>query len=57
MKAAVRYTYGPPSVVHIKNVPTPTPRAGEILIKVYASSVNRTDTGFLQATPFVTRFF
>ncbi|HMS25537.1 MAG TPA: NAD(P)-dependent alcohol dehydrogenase [Acidimicrobiia bacterium] len=58
MKAAVNLKYGPPAeVVHIEEVDKPTPMPNEILIKVHASSVNRSDCGFVRAKPFVTRFF
>ncbi len=57
MKAAVQQKYGPPSTIQILNVPKPKVGAGEILVRVHASSVNRTDDGFLRAKPFVTRFF
>lgn len=43
MKAVVVERYGPPDVVRIMEVPTPTPKAGEILVKVHASPVNTTD--------------
>lgn len=57
MKAAVRYSYGPPSSIKITQVPKPLIKPGEIIIEVHASSVNRTDDGFLRAKPFITRFF
>jgi NADPH:quinone reductase-like Zn-dependent oxidoreductase len=57
MKAAVHTKYGPPEVVHIIDTPKPSPVADEILVKVYASTVNRTDAGFRSAEYFVSRFF
>lgn len=57
MKAAVQKNYGPPSAIQILDVPKPVVKADEILIRVHASSVNRTDDGFLRGKPFVTRFF
>lgn len=57
MRAAVSKVYGPPEVIRIEDVDKPTPKAGEILVRIYASSVNRTDSGFLRAKPFVVRFF
>ncbi len=57
MRAAFSKKYGPPENVTVTDVADPTPKADEILIKVHASSVNRTDDGFLRAKPFVTRFF
>lgn len=57
MKAAVNTKYGPPEVVSVGQVEKPTVKKNEILIKVYASTVNRTDCGFRSAEYFVSRFF
>jgi NADPH:quinone reductase-like Zn-dependent oxidoreductase len=57
MKAAVYEQYGPPSVVKIREVPKPSVGEKEVLIKVMASTVNRTDTGFRSAEYFISRFF
>ena len=57
MKAAVYENYGPPSVVKIKEVSLPTIKENEVLIKVHASTVNRTDCGFRSAEYFIVRFF
>jgi NADPH:quinone reductase-like Zn-dependent oxidoreductase len=57
MKAAVITRYGSPDVVMICEVPKPTPAAGEVSIRVHATSVNRTDCGELRAHPFFIRFF
>lgn len=47
MKAAVITRYGPLDVVKIRDVPKPTPAAGEILVRVHATTVSRTDCGAL----------
>jgi NADPH:quinone reductase-like Zn-dependent oxidoreductase len=57
MKAAVHTSYGPPDVVRIAEVEKPTARDGEVLVKVHATTVNRTDCGFRAAKPFFVRFF
>ncbi len=43
MKAAVYRQYGPPDVVRIEEVTTPTPRDHEVLIKTHATTVNSAD--------------
>lgn len=57
MKAAIYNNYGPPDVVSIQEIDKPLPGNNEILIKVIASTVNRTDTGFRSAQYFISRFF
>ena len=57
MKAAIRTQYGAPSVLSVKEVEKPTPKDNEILVKVHATTINRTDTGVLLGAPFVFRFF
>ncbi|GGH04754.1 NADPH:quinone oxidoreductase [Parapedobacter pyrenivorans] len=57
MKAAIYTQYGPPEVVSVAEVSTPQPTANEVLIKIYATTVNRTDCGFRSAEYFVSRFW
>lgn len=57
MKAAIHTKYGPPEVVKIMDVPKPTPLGNEVLVRVYASTVNRTDSGFRSAEYFISRFW
>jgi NADPH:quinone reductase-like Zn-dependent oxidoreductase len=57
MKAIVYTKYGPPEVVKLMEVARPIPKDNEVLVKVYASTVNRTDSGFRSAEYFVSRFF
>jgi NADPH:quinone reductase-like Zn-dependent oxidoreductase len=51
MKAALITRYGSPDVIRITEVPKPTAEPGEVLIRVHAASVNRTDCGEL--APFL----
>ncbi len=57
MKAAIHTKYGPPEVVQIMEIDKPSPKDKEVLIKVHATTVNRTDCGFRSAQYFVSRFF
>jgi NADPH:quinone reductase-like Zn-dependent oxidoreductase len=57
MKAAVYTRYGPPEVVRVIEVEKPAPGDGEVLVKVHATTVNRTDSGWRSAGPFISRFF
>jgi NADPH:quinone reductase-like Zn-dependent oxidoreductase len=57
MKAAIRTTYGDPSVLSIQNIEKPTPKDNEVLVRVYATTISRTDTAVLSGAPFVFRFF
>jgi NADPH:quinone reductase-like Zn-dependent oxidoreductase len=51
MKAAVRERYGSPDVVRILEVDRPVPKDNEILVRVHATTVNRTDCGIRAAKP------
>lgn len=57
MKAAVHTRYGPPEVVSIQDVEKPEPRSNEVMVKIHATTVNRTDCGFRSAQYFVSRLF
>ncbi len=57
MKAAVNARYGSPDVLEIRQVPKPEPQAGEILIRVHATTVSRTDCGMLRPHPQFVRLF
>ena len=47
MKAAVIARYGSPGVIEIRDVPAPVPGPGDVLVRVRAATVNRTDCGEL----------
>lgn len=43
MRAVVHDRFGGPEVVRVADVPTPEPRAGEVLVRVVAAGVNTSD--------------
>lgn len=57
MKAAINARWGSPDVLEIRQVPKPEPKAGEVLIRVHATTVSRTDCGMLRPHPFFVRLF
>ena len=57
MKAVIYTKYGPPEVAQLMEVEKPIPQENEVLIKVHASTVNRTDCGFRSAEYFISRFW
>jgi len=57
MKAAISERYGSPDVVEIRDVPKPVPQPYEVLIKIYATTVTRTDCGMRTPYPFFARLF
>jgi NADPH:quinone reductase-like Zn-dependent oxidoreductase len=57
MKAIVYTKYGPLDVLQLKEVEKPTPKDNEVLIRVYATTVETTDAIFRQGTTFSARLF
>lgn len=47
--------YGPPDVVQVRQVPKPQPQRGEVLIRVRATTVSRTDCGMRRPHPWFVR--
>ena len=56
MKAVVRERYGPPEVLRIEEVERPVPKDDELLVRIRATSVTRTDLHMCAAKPFIWRF-
>ena len=57
MKAAVRSKYGSSEVLSIQELETPTPMDNELLIRVHATTVNRSDCHLLTGKPLLMRLF
>jgi NADPH:quinone reductase-like Zn-dependent oxidoreductase len=54
MKAIVHAKYGSPSVLQLEEVEKPAPADNQVLVRVYASSINKVDLYFLRG-PLVAR--
>ena len=55
MRAVSRNAYGGPEVLTVTERPDLRPEADEVLVRVRATTVNRTDCGILRGTPWVIR--
>jgi len=56
MKAIVYEKYGPPDIVlQLREVEKPTPKDNEVLVKIYAASINYADLAFVRGKPFLVR--
>jgi NADPH:quinone reductase-like Zn-dependent oxidoreductase len=56
MRAVVHDRYGAPEVLRLEDVERPVPKDGEVLVKIFATTVSRTDTGLRSADLFASRF-
>ena len=57
MRAAVRSKYGSPEVLRIRELEIPIPKDDEVLIRVHATTVNRSDCHILTGKPLLMRLF
>ncbi len=55
MKAIVLTKYGSPEVVQLKEVPKPTPKDNEVLLKIHATAVNDYDWSLMRGKPYMYR--
>ena len=56
MRAAVHDRYGPAEVLRVEEVERPVPDDHDVLIRIHATTVSRTDTALREARPFFSRF-
>jgi NADPH:quinone reductase-like Zn-dependent oxidoreductase len=57
MKAVVCDRYGPPDVLRLEDVERPVPGPDEVLIRIRATTVNRSDCHYRLGTPHFARLF
>jgi NADPH:quinone reductase-like Zn-dependent oxidoreductase len=55
VRAVVYDCYGSPEVLRLEDVPAPSPAAGEVLVRVVATSVNLSDWECLRGSPLYAR--
>ena len=56
MRAVVYDRYGPPDVLRLEKVERPVPADDEVLVRIHATTVTRTDAGLRSAEIFISRF-
>ncbi len=55
MKAIVLTKYGSSDVLELQDTEKPTPKSGEVLVKVHATSINDWDWCLMRGTPYYIR--
>jgi NADPH:quinone reductase-like Zn-dependent oxidoreductase len=56
VRAVVHDRYGPAEVLHLEDIDRPVPKDDEVLIRIHATTVNRTDCALRAGEPFFSRF-
>ena len=57
MKTVVYRKYGPPEVLAVEEIPTPAPKANEVLIRIVATTATKTESTFRKGKPYFSRLF
>jgi NADPH:quinone reductase-like Zn-dependent oxidoreductase len=56
MRAVVHDRYGPPEILRLEDVERPVTKDDEVLVRIHATTVSRTDCGLRSADIFISRF-
>jgi NADPH:quinone reductase-like Zn-dependent oxidoreductase len=56
MRGVLHRRYGPPEVLRLEEVARPIPHDDDVLVRIHATTVSRTDCALRAATPFFSRF-
>ena len=54
-RAVLQEVYGSPDVLHLRQVPAPSPAANEVLVRISAASVNARDWHVMRGEPWLAR--
>ncbi len=57
MKAITYDSYGPPEVLTVSEVETPSPAADEVLVRVHAVAITSAESAFRSGSPWIARLF
>ncbi len=57
MRAVICPAYGPPDVLQLGDVPTPSPKPNEVLVKIHAASVGPAHCAFRKGDPWIIKLF
>jgi NADPH:quinone reductase-like Zn-dependent oxidoreductase len=56
MRAVIQDCYGPPEILRLEDVERPIPANDEVLVRVHATTLNRSDCGIRSGKPYISRF-
>lgn len=57
MKAMTGHRYGPPEVLELRELPTPEPGEGDVLVRIRATTVTAADCAFRSGRPLTARLY
>jgi NADPH:quinone reductase-like Zn-dependent oxidoreductase len=57
MRAVICDSYGPAEILRLEEIVRPVPKDDEVLVRIHATTVNRSDAHNRAGSPLITRFF